>query len=354
MITLNIDDRKLTILQMIIDDYINTAEPIGSRSISKKYNFELSAATIRNEMAELEEMGYLHQPHTSAGRIPSDKAYRFYVDKLMNVNALSVDEASKLKTIYDNKSSELESLLTKAARTISDITNYTSIAVTPRLDNIILKSVRLIPVDSNLALLIIVTDNGTVKDLLINVPENVTAEALDNISRILVKSFSNKRLSEIDNAAIEILQREMIKNKEFFHRLVDAITDTISGEEGRTVITEGVNNILNFPEYKDVIKAQEFFSILKRKDILFKIADNSTSGVNVYIGDENEFSEMKSYSIITATYNIHDRVCGAIGIIGPTRMEYNKMIAVMDNVGRAISKKLESTLLGDNKQGDNK
>ncbi len=334
-------DRKLAILRTIIDDYIVTAEPIGSRTIAKKYNNELSSATIRNEMADLEEMGFLRQLHTSSGRIPSDKAYRFYVDKLMQVNALSQPEANYIKEMYDKKTSQLEDLLMLTAKTLSDISNYTAIAVGPKIESVTIKNVRLIPVDNNYILLIVVTDTGVVKDLLIRKPYDMDESYLDKISEKLNFYFRNRRIDHFNDSIYTSVKDEFQKDKAFFNSLVDAISDTVDGYSERKVYMDGLNNILDIPEYTDIVKAKEFFSLMKKKELMFDLADEThDEGVSIHIGEENPIDEMKSFSVITATYCVNKRVYGSVGIIGPKRMNYPKVVSLMDNVVDALTQHL--------------
>lgn len=326
-------DRKLAILRTIIDDYIVTAEPIGSRTIAKKYNNEISSATIRNEMADLEEMGYLQQLHTSSGRIPSDKAYRFYVDKLMSVKALSQKEADYIKEVYNHKSAQLEDLLMLTAKTISDMSNYTAIAIGPRPESIKIRHIRLIPVESSFVLVVVVTDSGVVKDMLLRVQHPVEEEFLEKVSEILNHYFKDKSFAQMSEADFEVVKDVIAHDKEFFYSLVDAISETVEGKDGRRVYMEGMNNILDIPEYSDIVKAREFFSLMKKKELMFDLLDNQNQkGLSIHIGEENPIEEMKSYSVITATYFVNDNVYGSVGIIGPKRMNYPKMVSLIDNV----------------------
>lgn len=326
-------DRKLAILRTIIDDYIVTAEPIGSRTIAKKYNNELSSATIRNEMADLEEMGFLRQLHTSSGRIPSDKAYRFYVDKLMQVNALSQTEADYIKDVYEKKSAQLEDLLMLTAKTLSDISNYTAIAVGPKLDNVVIKNIKLIPVDESFVLVVVVTDTGIVKDLLIRKPYDMDEGYLDKISEKLNYYFKGRSLGHFGDAVYDSVKDGFARDKEFFNSLVDAISETVDVQSERKVYMEGLNNILDIPEYSDIVKAKEFFSLMKKKELMFDLADGTVEeGVSIHIGEENPIDEMKSFSVITATYCVNKKIYGSVGIIGPKRMNYPKVVSLVDSV----------------------
>lgn len=345
-------DRKLAILRTIIDDYIVTAEPIGSRSIAKKY--ELSSATIRNEMADLEEMGYLKQLHSSSGRVPSDKAYRFYVDKLMQVNALTSNEAAYIKDVYEKKSAQLEDLLMLTAKTLSDISNYTAIAIGPKIDNVVVKNIRLIPIDENYVLLIVVTDGGMMKDMIIRKPFDMDESYLDKVSEKLNYYFRDKHLNGIDSKVFDQVKDGIARDKDFFNSLVDTISETVDGTASRKVYTEGLNNILDIPEYNDIVKAKEFFSLMKKKQLMFDLVDSDemSDGVNIHIGEENPIDEMKSFSVITATYCVNKKIYGSIGIIGPKRMNYPKVVSLIDSVVDELTQHLMA--LGESKENEKK
>jgi len=331
-------ERKLQILQAIIDDYIVSAEPVGSRTIAKKYGMGISSATIRNEMADLEDMGYLEQPYTSAGRIPSDKAYRLYVDRLMKVKSLSVSEAKYIKEFYAKKTRQIEQIIFQTAKILSDITNYTSVVLTPQLNKVLIKHIQLVPLNSTCALLVIVTSSGIIKDAIVDIPEDISSEYLNRISNMLTSIYKGKSFDEIDTEAIYDMQRNIIKDRKFFNALVDALTESITSKEDREVYLGGTTNIFNFPEYHDVLKAKAFLDLLGEKEFLFKLFNKlENKGINVVIGQENEYKELKEYSIVTATYRIGDRVLGTMGIIGPTRMEYSRAISVMDYIGKSLS-----------------
>ncbi len=341
---MTLGDRKLAILRTIIDDYIITAEPIGSRTIAKKY--ELSSATIRNEMADLEEMGFLKQLHTSSGRVPSDKAYRFYVDKLMQVNALSNHEAAYIKDVYERKSAQLEELLILTAKTLSDISNYTAIAIGPKVENVMVKSVKLIPIDDTFVLLIVVTDTGIVKDMVIRKPFDMDESYLDKLSEKLNFYFRGKFVDHIGDDVFDMMKDGFARDRMFFNSLVDAISETVDATSSRKVYTEGLNNILDIPEYNDIVKAKEFFSLMKKKQLMFDLVDSDgRQGVNIHIGEENPVDEMKSLSVITATYCVNQKIYGSIGIIGPKRMNYPKAVSLIDNVVNELTQHLVA--LGD-------
>ena len=338
MISVELGERKLQILQAIIDDYIVSDKPVGSRPIENKYGMGISSATIRNEMADLEDMGYLQQPYTSAGRIPSDKAYRLYVDRLMKVKGLSVSEAKYIKEFYAKKTRQIEQVIFQTAKILSDITKYTAVVLTPQLNKALIKHIQLVSLDSACALLVIVTSSGIIKDAIIDIPEDISPEYLNRISNMLTSVYKGKSIDEIDADEVYEMQRDIVRDRKFFNALVDALTESITSKDDREVYLSGATNIFNFPEYRDVLKAKAFLDLLDEKEFLFKLFNkHKADRISVVIGEENEYEKLKEYSIVTATYKVGDRVIGTMGIIGPTRMEYSRAISVMDYIGRSLS-----------------
>lgn len=335
---MQLGSRKLKILQAIIDDYIISAEPVGSRTISKKYGIGISSATIRNEMADLEEMGYLEQPHTSAGRIPSDKAYRLYVDHLMKVNTLSETEAQTIKQMYEQKILQVEQIIISASKVISSLTNYTAMVLAPKTNRIIIRHIQLVPVDSQFALLVVVTSSGIIKDTLIRIPAGIDGDYLIRISNMLTEYLKDMSFSDIDHDFIAKMEHSFNQERDLFNSLVDALTESFAVQEQKDIYLGGTSNIFNFPEYHDILRAKAFMSLMEEKDLLYSLMDKQDEeGVSISIGTENEFQEVKNCSIVTATYKIGSRVMGTLGIIGPTRMKYSKAVSVLDYMGKSLS-----------------
>lgn len=335
-------NRKLEILKAIIDDYILSAEPVGSRTIARRHELGLSPATIRNEMADLEDLGFLTQPHTSSGRIPSDKAYRLYVDRLMKVKSLSMEEADFAKSIYREKSRVIEEIIKKVTKVISDITNYTSIAIGPQLSKVKVHHIQLVPVSRDCALVVAVTDSGIIKDTIIKIPEGMDEYYLNTISARLNALYKDRTIYDIDSNHVDEVKREMSRDRRFFDNLVDAINAGLNNQENNDLYLGGTTKIFNFPEYQDLIKAKSFLSLMEQKDLLYRMmaAKESTDGIQVVIGSENEYDQMQDYSVVTATYRIGKQVMGTIGIIGPTRLEYAKTVSTLDFMGKNLSKHL--------------
>ncbi len=335
---MQLDERKYLILQAIIDDYILTAMPVGSRTISRKSGVGYSPATIRNEMSDLEELGYLDQPHTSAGRVPSNKAYRLYVDHLMKAVKLTNDEREQMHDHLVAKSKQVEGVIRSAAGVLSDATKYTSVIVAPKLSTLRIKHVQLVPVAERMALMVIVTNAGIVKDAIITVPEGMDADELYAISRTLTEKLAEKPLEAVRQAFAELL-----RNAEYNRKLLGETLQVIekrleAGGDASDVIVGGPANMLEYPEYSDVNKARSFLSVLESKDTLRKLL-NRDGGmeISIRIGPENQLPALNDCSIVTASYRVGDHSSGTLGIIGPTRMNYNRVISVLEFMGRALS-----------------
>lgn len=345
-----LDDRKLKILQAIIDDYINTAEPVGSRTIAKKHELGLSSATIRNEMADLEEMGFLEQPHTSAGRVPSNKGYRLYVDKLMQINELTDIEIEKIRSEMDIRINELSQIIRTASVMMSKLTRYTSMAVTPQIKQSAIKAIQLVPIETGKALLIIVTDSNIVRNCMIRIPDNIAPDFIIQVSNMLndkLKGYTREMLkSKVLSTEIEQLASlpySLIKP------IFDGIDDLITAIDQPEIYLEGTTNILNFPEFREIQKAKEFLDILDEKKIISDILINNLDRNNdiiIQIGNENVIESIKDCSLVTTSYNVGDKVIGTIGIIGPTRMEYSKVVSSMNYIKKKINQEI-LRLLGD-------
>lgn len=329
------DARKFRILQAIIDDYILTAIPVGSRTISKKYEMGLSSATIRNEMSDLEELGYLDQPHVSAGRIPSAKAYRLYVDQLLQSGAIRQDDTESVRSYFGNRAQQMEDVIGRAAQVLSGLTHYTSLVMSPKGVELRIRNIQLVPVTSQSALLVIVTDGGIMRDTVIRVSSELDSDALYAISRALTELLSGKTVSEAQQLLRERRDDQVMSG-------VADFLDTVENDVGKTKLAlGGRSNILNFPEYSDVEKAKSFLSVLETKDKLVKLLDNhGEMAFTVRIGPETGLPELSDCSLVTATYSLSDNTHGTIGVIGPTRMQYGRVLSVLSVMGRQLSELL--------------
>lgn len=339
---MNLSERKLKILQAIISDFIKTAEPVGSRTLSKKFDLGISPATIRNEMADLEEMGYLTHPHTSAGRVPSEMAYRLYVNEMMGKSELSDEMKTAISNqLYDNVM-ELEKTVQHAAKILSDITNLTSFAMTPTKERDTLKYINLLPVDETTVVLMIVSDSGKVSNtaLRLNVP--YTEENLELLSKTMTYNFRGKTISEaLATNIIESVRSDMEAMSGLAQNVMPNFMRTLEQMLDVNLYMDGLTNIFSIPEYNsDIDRAKTFLEMLGKKDDFTKTLVNRENGVMITIGHENTDDTMKDCSVITATYHVNGELAGKIGVIGPTRMQYGEITSVIeyltDNISNAF------------------
>lgn len=334
-----ITERQLLILQAIIDDYILTGIPVGSRTLSKRQDISFSSATIRNEMADLEEEGYLEQPHTSAGRMPSEKAYRLYVDTLMKVSALNTEEAGAIRAYFDNKYGEMEKVIRTTAKVLSDMTNMTSVVLPPQLSRIDVKRIQLVKISETKMLIIFVFNTGMIKDMMVDVGEELEPAYLEMVSNFLSEQVRDKSLAEAFKAVRAVITGEVAAHRSFMEKLLDAVAASTAGAPGsKEVILGGAQNIFNHPEYRDVDKAKNFLQLLETKDALYDMLSQATDmEFTIRIGSENDIEQLRDMSVVTATYKIGDMKLGSFGIIGPTRMNYAKVLSVMRCVGSSMN-----------------
>lgn len=333
-------DRKYRILQAIIDDYILTALPVGSRTISRKYEQKLSSATIRNEMSDLEELGYLDSPHTSAGRVPSYKAYRLYVDKMIRPEPLSVEETAFIKSCFDRRARQVEDLSARIAKALSTMTHYTTAVMTraPREEQV-LSHLQMVPVSERRMLLILVMKSGVVRQKMVDLDAAVAPDALYTVSRFLSQQLEGCPMSRLPGELTRMAQGE----SEEMGSLLRAMAETPQ-EPGEVsgLVVGGRSNLLNFPEYSDVDKAKALLSVLETKEkVVSLLSQQGEMEFSVRIGPETGMEETKDCSIVTASYRLSDGRVNTIGLIGPTRMQYGKVLSVFTQMGRSISELLD-------------
>ena len=339
---MELNERKLNILKAIVKDYIETAEAVGSRTLSKKYELGVSAATIRNEMADLEELGYLIQPHTSSGRIPSEKGYKLYVDSLMKEYELDNVEKKLIKESINKNINYMNDLIHETSKLISKLTNYTTIAVTKNTSNIqVIKHVQLVRLNEKSMVLIVVTEKGEIKNTTISTNIQFDQSKLNLISDSLTKKLSGKNITEIDEEFLNYIKYEITENSLFIDKLIDALN--FDFEENNTAISlSGATNIFNFPEFSDVVRAKTFLNMLEEKEnisSMLKSKGIQKENLNIIIGSDNECKVAQDCSIITATYNIDKNVVGKISLIGPTRMDYSKVYSILNYMGLLLNQK---------------
>lgn len=337
---MTLDERKQKILQAIIKDYIATAEPVGSRTISKKYELGVSPATIRNEMADLEELGFIEQPHASAGRIPSDRGYRYYVDCLMKKQHISTEEERSILRGYQNKVKDIGAVLQQTNTILSGITNYTSMVVGPQFTKSKFRNVQLVPLDPQRALVVVVTENGMVQSRMIELPKSVDDHDLQKISQVMNAKLQGLSMEQIKLTLIKEIYLELSKHKYVFEAAMDMIQETLSLNHEEKVYLAGTLNILNQPEFRDIGKLRTLLSLLEQDRVLKDILNEGSAaddGITVTIGGENKVAGLKDCSIITATYQIDGKVVGSFGVMGPTRMDYDKAVSIVDFMTNHLS-----------------
>lgn len=342
---MRISDRKLLILKAIVDDYIMTGTPVGSRTLAKREELNFSPATIRNEMADLEEEGYLEQPHTSAGRRPSDKAYRLYVDTLMKVSALNPDEIRFVHKYLEQKVDQVNNVVEATAHVLSEMTNLTSLVLVPQFEKIELKRIQIVKMSSNKALVVLIFNTGAVKDVLINIPKEIDDAYLEGISSWLTALVTNKRLDEAVMQVRCSATGNLAVHREFAENLLDAVLGNLHKQTGKEIVLGGAKNILNYPEYQDIDQAKKFLALLETKDTLYDVlVDGSDMEFTIRIGKENSIPELRNMSVITATYRISNEKMGTFGVIGPTRMNYARILSVLKQMSNSMNEIFSHTL----------
>jgi heat-inducible transcriptional repressor len=335
-----LSERQRMILSAIIDDYVRSAEPIGSRSISKRGNVSFSPATIRNEMSDLEEMGFLEQPHTSAGRIPSHKGYRYYVDHLLQQESLGSHDLDAMKITFAQRIQEMEDVIQHVAGMLSSLTNYTSVVLGPEVFSTTLKHLQIIPLNETTAVAIIVTNTGHVENKTVTIPEGMAMSEIEKVVNILNARLKNVPFLQFKSKLYNEISAELSKYVSGYQDLISVIESVLQNDEKDRIFLGGTTNMLIQPEFKDVDKIKSILDLLDESPTLVRLFTPTTEGVEVKIGSENSIADIHNCSLITASYSIGDSPIGTIGIIGPTRMEYARVI----NLLNVVSKHLEVSL----------
>ena len=341
----DLDERKKKVLQAIVEEYINTAEPVSSGSITKGHGLDYSSATIRNDMAQLESIGFLDKPHTSAGRVPSAEGYRYYVNELLKEDNLTLEEIKYIQKKLKVKVNEIEDLTKVATTTLSEITHYTTVAVGPKADKQIIEEIKFVSLGQRMLMVVIVTDTGLVKETIIKFDEDITESQVDTLNNLFNTRLRGKPLSKIDKPMAEYIFSEVHYSIGIMKAIIEQINKIVE-EENNNIFLEGAKKSFDLPEFKSMKVAKNFVNLLDAKDEMLEIFNSGDAeDINVFIGDDDENSNLKDFSIITFKHTLGDKDLGTIGIIGPKRMDYAKVIAVM----KYISKKLNED--NDKKEG---
>lgn len=323
-----LNNRKKRILQAIVDEYVDTAEPVSSGAITKKHGIDFSSATIRNEMAELEKEGYLDKVHTSSGRVPSAKGYRLYVDELLKEQNLTLEETKYIKEKLEIKVNEIEELTKITTNTLSEITHYTTVAIGPKNNSQLIEEMKFVLLGSRMLMCVIVTDGGLIKEAIIKFDEDIKEEQVQNLNYIFNAKLKGKPFEKIDKPIEEYIFSELNYSVEVIKTIIEQINKVIEAEE--ELYYEGANKAFEQPEFQNVQMARNFINILDKKDLFIDLLNSEfTDDINVYIGDDDAEDGLKDFSVITFKQKINDKEMGTIGIIGPKRMDYSKVISVM-------------------------
>lgn len=331
-----LDERKKRVLQAIVEEYIKTAEPVSSNAIMNLEGLECSSATIRNEMAELEKIGYLEKPHTSAGRVPSAKGYRFYVDELLEEDKITLEEIKYISEKLENKVNEIEDITQIASSTISEITHYTTVSIGPSSDVQKIENIKFILLSSRMMMAVILTESGLVKETIIKFDEDITENQVQTLSYMFNNKLKGEPITKIDRPLEEYLVDEMTYSINLIKPIIEQMKKVIEEER---VHLEGAKKLFELPEFNSLEVAKNFVNILDEKELMADMLDAGIAkDINVYIGEENDKEELKDFSIVTFKHRIGNKDLGTIGIIGPKRMDYAKVISVM----KYISKKLNN------------
>ena len=334
------DERKKKILQAVIDEYVNTAEPVSSSALVEKYNLKYSSATVRNELADLEKSGYLDKTHTSSGRIPSEKGYRFYVDELVKEDDISLEEMKYIQSKLDSKVNEIEDLAKIATTTLSEITHYTTVAIGPRTEQQLIEEIKFVLLGSRMLMVVIVTDSGLVKETIIKYDEDITQSQVETLNSLFNTKLKGKPLSKIDKPMEEYILSEITYSVNVIKPIIEQINRIV--EEANRIYLEGTKRSFDLPEFKSLELAKNFVNVLDEKELMLDILDSGVAkDINVYIGDENDKEELKDFSIVTFKHKVGDKDLGTIGIIGPKRMDYSKVISVMKYISKKINENKE-------------
>lgn len=345
----NLDERKRRILRVVTDDYISSAEPVGSRTIARKYDLGLSPATIRNEMADLEEEGYLQQPHTSAGRIPSDRGYRYYVDALMSQRPVSPEVMKEIQNELKSRRHGLEDLLMQAGKVLSQMTHYPTMVLSPQTHSATFRHIQFVPLNEKNVMVLVVTDTGMVENRILSTEFHWSSEELDQVSKVLNHRLRGVALDRLEPEIWQEVRAELVMEERCLLEAIRLLMHSIQGERKEKIYLDGAVNILEQPEFKEIGRIKPIIGMLEEDDNLHELLQPSKDkfGITVRIGQENMRQAIRECSLITANYRLGDRALGVIGILGPTRMDYGRITSVVDYMATYLSMLLNELGKGD-------
>ncbi len=326
-----LDERKRKILQAIVEDYIYTAEPVGSRTIARKYGLGISPATIRNEMADLEFSGFLEQPHASAGRIPSAQGYRFYVDCLLSPHHISENDVTMINSWFQSKARRLEEVFQETAKVLSRMTRNISLVSAPQTAKSMFKYLQFLPFDEHRVVVVVVTDSGLIENKLLEIPEGTSLSDLQRMAEVINNSLAGLAFDQIRAPLLTEIKQLVVPDPVLIGNALDIVRQTLNTEKNKKVYLGGTTQLLSQPEFRDVEKVKGLLTVLEEEKLLHDILDPGTNdGMVVTIGGENKYSGIQDCSMVQATYRVDGQVIGTIAILGPTRMEYARIMSVLD------------------------
>ena len=339
---MKLSDRKKEILKIVVNDYINSAQPVSSKAIAEKYMTGVSSATVRSELAALEELGYLTHVHTSSGRVPSKEAYKLYANELMQKGKLTQKELGFIKEQFKKKTDDLEAVVKNTVKVISELTEYTSIGFASHNLSEKIINLKIFKYKPTVALLLIVTENTLIKDKTINIPKDMSDEDIERANEMINKMFTGKNFDEILSTS-KAVEQEFDTFKEIFDRIIEVLEDYVNNTNGKVVL-EGQDKILNNPEYSDVEKVKNFLSVVNSEEKVanFLTTDDSDIEISIKIGAEDNPEVPKDCSLVTAKYSAGGVNIGSYGVIGPIRMDYKKVITVLEGVGKILEEMLDN------------
>lgn len=338
-----LDDRKKKVLQAIVEEYINTAEPVSSNSLTNSHGLNCSSATIRNEMADLEKSGFLDKTHTSSGRVPSAKGYRYYVDELLNDNDISLEEIKYISSKLETKVNEIEDLTKITANTISEVTHYTTVSIGPKATSQLIEEIKFVLLGQRMMMAVILTDTGLIKETIIKFDEDINEKQVETMNYMFNNKLKGQPIEKIDRPLEEYLYDEMTYSVNVIKPIIEQLKKVL--QDDNKIYLEGTNKSFDLPEFNSLEVAKNFINILDTKDLVADMLETGfAEDIKVYIGEENNKEELKDFSVVTFKHKVNGKDLGTIGIIGPKRMDYSKVISVM----KYISQKLNNDNLKNN------
>lgn len=335
-------DRQLLVLKVIVDDFIETAQPVGSRNIAKKENVSFSPATIRNEMADLEDLGYLEKTHSSSGRIPSEKGYRYYVDHIMSPLQLSKHEVNQIQQSFSERMMELERVMQNSAHILSELTRYTTLVLGPQVYETKLKQLQIVPLNNQSAIAILITDKGHVEHRSFAIPNDLEQSDLERTVNILNEKLSGVPIIYLDRLIETEVKGLLKKYTNDFQKSYQLLNQALFTEQPTNLYVSGKTKILSQPEFSDVDKIRSLFDIMESEEQIAPVLKSEDEGLHIYIGQENKIEEMNSCTLITTTYSLGDNQVGTIALLGPTRMDYAKAVSILDLWSGQMTKTLHN------------